>query len=76
MYNSKIINLYNEFTKSLKNLKNKSIEEVTNFYSSGKDIIDFGTIYYYLKTNSNRGFAGKYPKKFSKITKNGGNRYG
>ena len=37
------------FTKSLNNLKNKSIEEVTNFYSSGKDIIDFGTIYYYLK---------------------------
>ncbi len=82
--NNKGKNLYNNITSNkeyelfkeiLNNLQNKSLEEVTKFYSSGEEKIDFGSIYFYLKHKDlNKGVAGKYPENFSKITKNKGNR--
>lgn len=69
---------FEEFNNKLNNLLNKSLKEVSNFYSSNEDIIDYidyGTIYYYNKTKDiNKGKFGIYPDNFNQITKNKGNR--
>lgn len=43
------------------NLKSKNIDEATTFYSSGEILIDYGSIYYYLKTkDNNKGKSKKF----------------
>ena len=73
--NNNIKEKYNNFLLLLNDLKNFSFEDTVKFYSSEKDVFDFSSIYYYLKTkqNNNNEF-GEYPPNLKLITKNKGNR--
>ena len=75
IYIKDILNKYNTFKDLLNNLQDKDIEKVYEFYNSGKNIIDFSTIYYYLKHEDlNNELYGAYPKNFKEISNHKGSR--
>ena len=73
--NNTIKEQYNNFLILLKEIKNYSFEDSVKFYSSDKEVFDFSSIYYYLKTkeNNNDEFE-EYLLILNAITKNNGNR--